>query len=133
MKDRLRLDYSRLTTLLLLAALIVSRVYPVSAQAGDASFLPTWKLLNTQEKQHFIAGYIHGWNDAARVTDVAIDFVRDNPGKAIDTLQKVKSVYDMQSVKPDALARAIDQFYADPDNAEAPLTRAISGVRERVQ
>jgi hypothetical protein len=119
-RHRLEVNKTAVFSLLLILAAAVGHCIPAAwADAADASFLPTWKLLNTQEKQHFIAGYIHGWNDAARVTDVAIDFVKDNPGRAIETLQKVKNV--------------IDVFYSDPDNAEAPLTRAVSSAREKVR
>lgn len=125
---------AKLTVLLIaaLAALLPLFSRAGSAEQGEGSFLPTWKLFNSQEKQHFIAGYIHGWSDAARVVDVAIDYVKDHPDKAIDTLQKVKGVYDMESITPDALSREIDKFYADPDHSDAPLTRAISSAREEL-
>jgi hypothetical protein len=103
------------------------------AETSRGSFLPTWKLLSTEQKQQFIAGYIQGWRDAARVTDIAIGYVRTNPEKALDGLEGVKQLYDLSGVKPTQLAQEVDAFYADPENGGAPLSLAITSAKRRLQ
>ena len=94
--------------------------------ADEPSFYPTWKLLDSQQKQQFIAGYMMAWKDAANVTDLAIKFVKTNPDKALDGLQSVRRVYDLSSMRPETLSQQIDAFYESPANRQFTLTQAIS-------
>jgi len=103
-----------------------------TSQEGVPAFYPTWKLLSPAEKQQFVAGYIYGWRDAARVTDVVITYVKDNPGKAIEGLEQVKDLYDLGDLKPGILAQAIDAFFEDPDNKGAGLSQAVSAAKRAV-
>jgi len=96
---------------------------------APSSFLPIWKLLSRPEKLQFIAGYIQGWRDAAKVTDIAISFVRENPQQAVEGMERVRALYELSDLKPDLVVNQLDQFYADPDNRQAPLSRAISAAR----
>jgi len=93
------------------------------------SFLPVWKLMSRTEKQQFIAGYIWGWKDAAKVIEIAISYIKDNPREAVEGLERIKALYSRPELKPGPLVEAIDRFYADPANHGAALSRAISAVR----
>ena len=96
---------------------------------AEASFLPSWKLMNSQEKQHFIAGYVQGWRDAQQVTDITISYVKKNPDQAVLGLEKMKSLYDLSGAKPELLAKAVDVFYMDPQNGHASLSSAVTAAR----
>lgn len=119
-----------LSLLLFLSALL----FPLVSRSEEPppAFYPTWKLLSFAEKQQFVAGYIYGWRDAARVTDVVISYVKDNPGKAIEGLEQVKGLYDLGDLKPAILAQAIDTFFEDPDNKSAGLSQAVSAAKRAV-
>ena len=116
--------------LFFLVILLGLATFSQTAQAEDtSSFYPTWKLLGSREKEQFVAGYIQGWKDAAQVTDIAISYVRDNPGKAIEGLEQVKGLYDVRDLRPGMLAGAIDNFYAKPENQGAALSLAVSAAK----
>ena len=104
---------------------------PSESASSQKSFLPVWKLLSNDQKQEFVAGYIQGWHDAAMVTDIAITYIKQNPRDAINGLERIKSVYDLSAVKPDAVVQAIDEFYSNPENGAAPLSLAITSARNR--
>ncbi len=99
--------------------------------AKSSGFLAIWRLLSSQQKLDFVSGYIHGWQDAARVTDVAIMYVRENPEKAVEGLEKIRTVYDLSTLKPDLAVKSIDAFYSNPSNSSAPFSKAISDARNR--
>jgi hypothetical protein len=102
-------------------------------EQAEPPFQPVWDLLNRQEKQQFISGYLFGMRDAATMTGVLDDFVRDNPNSARESVQRIKGIYeDMASGKPDALTREIDAFYKNPRNRQAPLSRAITAARNQL-
>ncbi len=96
------------------------------------AFYPTWKLMSFAEKQQFVAGYIHGWRDAARVTDIVITYVKDNPGKAVEGLEQVRGLYDLRDLKPTILAQALDTFFEDPENKTAGLSQAVSAAKRAI-
>lgn len=114
---------------LLLSSLILSS--PTASQ--DDAFLPTWKLLSRQEKQHFVSGYLQGWRDAQKVVEIAGELARENPETAKDSLDKLRSIYDMESLRPDSMAEALDRFFSDPDNAGATLSKAMSAARQSLR
>ena len=97
----------------------------------EVSFLPTWKLLSSQEKQQFISGYVQAWRDAASVNDVVIGYIKSNPDKAAQSLDSIRSIYDFSGVPVEQLVRGIDDFYADPEHQAAPLSKAVSGAKSR--
>lgn len=101
--------------------------------AEERPFLPTWKLLNSEQKQQFIAGYLFGWNDAAQITAIVAGFVRENPEEAQRGLEKLQSLYAVGDLRPQAIAREVDTFYNDPTNSSAGLSRAVSYAKERVK
>ena len=120
---------------LVIAALLFGLALPAAHadDRGEPPFQPVWELLNRQEKQQFIAGYLFGMRDAATMTGVVREFLRENPTSAPESLDRIKSLYqDMASGKPDALAKEIDAFYKDPANHEAPLSRAITAARNKL-
>jgi hypothetical protein len=102
------------------------------AEGQVESFLPTWKLMSDEEKQQFIAGYLQGWRDAAKVTDIAISFVKSNPQRAIASLEGIKELYNIREIRPSEVTQEIDLFYADPSNSNAPLSKAITAARARI-
>ena len=85
--------------------------------------------MSFQEKQHFIAGYLQGWLDAAKVTDIAIGFIKENPAKAIESLEGIKKVYDVSFVKPGNLVDEIDAYYAVSENKNATLSAAVTSAK----
>jgi hypothetical protein len=100
-----------------------------SAMPGrSVSFLPVWKLMTREQKQEFIAGYVWGWRDAAKVTEIAISYIKENPREAIEGLERVKALYDLSELKPGLLVEALDRFYANPENRNASLSRAVSAA-----
>ncbi|MFM1847054.1 MAG: hypothetical protein RL417_528 [Pseudomonadota bacterium] len=99
----------------------------------EQPFLPTWKLLNSEQKQQFIAGYLFGWNDAAQITSIVAGFVKENPEQAQRGLEKLQSLYDVGDLKPGAIAREVDNFFNDPSNTAAGLSRAVSFAKERLK
>ena len=114
--------------MLLLQPLYVGLIY-----ADSSGFVSTWRLLKHEQKDQFVAGYLHGWQDAAKVTDIAIQFVEENPEKAVEGLVKIKQLYKIKGVKAAELVKEIDDFYSDPANAGAPLSMAVTAARNRTE
>ena len=98
---------------------------------NSTSFLPVWRLLSQEQKQQFVSGYLHGWQDAAIVIGIAISYVRENPGNAVEGLKKIQAIYNLSSLKPDTTTQAIDEFYSNPANSRAPLSMAITAARNK--
>lgn len=97
---------------------------------SEPPFAPTWQLMNRVDRQHFIAGYLHAMKDAATMTRVLSDFIRDNPKGAEESLERLRGLYsDLAQGKPPDVAEGIDRFFKNPDNRQAPLSRAITGAR----
>ena len=120
------------TLRMLRSALLLCLVYQAQVCLADDSeiaFFPTWKLLNAQEKQQFIAGYVQGWRDAEKVTKIAREYVHSNPEGAAEGLKKVEELYNLSGVAPEALLKAIDAFYDDPAHHNASLSRAVSAAK----
>ena len=117
----------------LAAALTLNAPQRLYAAEEKASFLPTWKLLNPQEKQQFMAGYLYGWRDAAKVTDIAIGYVKENPQKAVEGLESIRSLYDVSGFNSSSVAHEVDAFFQDSDNRDASLTAAISYAKSRLR
>lgn len=99
----------------------------------SASFYTTWKLLNSEQKQQFIAGYLFGWKDAAKIAEIVTDYVKTEPDKAIQSLEKLENVYKKShKLNPVMVSNEIDRFYSDSDNIEASLSQAVSSVRSNL-
>lgn len=100
------------------------------AHANDDStpFAPTWKLLNSEQKQQFMAGYLKGWRDSAQITDIAIEYVEKNPAEAVSGLRRLKGIYDLSGVTPEVLSQGVDRYFADPENQSSGLSKAVSAV-----
>ncbi len=97
--------------------------------SSTESFAPSWSLLNSEQKQYFISGYLKGLADSSKITDVAIEFVQQNPRQAVQGLNELKKLYDLSSRSAIEVAPKVDAFYADPKNKDKPLSLAISAVR----
>ncbi|MBX7145621.1 MAG: hypothetical protein K1X79_14310 [Oligoflexia bacterium] len=119
--------------LIAIAIFLSALAQPAWCDSAQESFLPIWKLLNNQEKQQFISGYLHGWQDAAKVTDIAIGYVRENPQKAVEGLQSIRSVYEVGDLRPADIAQQIERFFADSSNKDASLSKAISFARAQLR
>jgi len=118
-----------LTTGLTLALLLSPIVHSVSA--SETSFMPTWRLLSQEQKQTFVAGYLHGWRDARRVAEIVGEHLERNPDQVHKSMQAMQGIYDLSELRPEQIVREIDQFYQEPENARAPLSKAISSSRRR--
>ena len=130
------------TFILLFAFSVLALANPVSTMAQDtpeetiqnsSSFFPVWRLLSSDEKRQFVAGYLKGWQDAATVTDIVITYIREHPENTIDGLQRIRQIYDLNNLKPDIAATAIDEFYANPENQNAALSVAVTAARNARQ
>ena len=116
---------------LVLAALsFILHAAALSADESSASFVPTWKLLNNEAKQQFIGGYLQGWKDAERVTAIALDYVKENPQKAVEGLEKIRALYDMQGLAPDELIRVLDAYFSQVEHKDATLSPAINASKQ---
>jgi hypothetical protein len=102
-----------------------------SKLAPEASFLPTWKLLNNEAKQQFVSGYLFGWRDAGRVTDAAIEYARQHPNDAVNGLEKIRTLYDTSGLSAERVVGELDSFFAS-DGKDATLSQAITAVRRRI-
>ena len=98
----------------------------------EASFLPTWKLLNSEAKQQFVAGYLFGWRDAARVTDLAIEYVKENPNNAVSGLERVRQIYDMEGLTAESMVRELDRFFSESEGRDATLSQAMTAAKLRM-
>ena len=114
-------------------ALIVATPQAQAQEKVSPPFYPTWKLLSPSEKQQFLAGYIYGWKDAERVTDIAISYVKENPNKAVEGLEEIKGLYEFGDIKPALLAAAVDAYFTEPANSESGLSQAISAAKQALK
>jgi hypothetical protein len=103
-----------------------------SKMAPEASFSPTWKLLRNDAKQQFVAGYLFGWRDAKRVTDIAIDYVKEKPTEAVKGLERIRGIYDMEGLTAESVVRELDTYFAQAEGKEATFSQAITAVRTRL-
>jgi hypothetical protein len=95
-------------------------------QSPGKAIYPVWKLLTRDQKMQFVAGYVQGWKDASKVTDIAIGFVRENPSQAVSGLERLKSLYDLSEVSPSLITSQLDTFFSKAENQSASLSYAIS-------
>ena len=95
-------------------------------QSPGKAIYPVWKLLTRDQKMQFVAGYVQGWKDASKVTDIAIGFVRENPSQAVSGLERLKSLYDLSDVSPSLITTQLDSFFSKAENQSASLSYAIS-------
>jgi hypothetical protein len=108
-------------------------VHAESKVVNESSFLPMWKLFRTNEsKQQFVAGYLSGFRDAGRVTDVAIAYGKDNPANVISGLERIKGIYAMEGLTAESMVRALDEYFAEPEGKDATLSQAIIAARSRL-
>lgn len=128
-------SYRSLLASVALVASLLTCAQPVSSEsseAPEASFSPTWKLLRNEAKQQFISGYLFGWRDAKKVTEIAIEYVKENPGNAVNGLERVRGIYDMEGLTADSVVRELDKFFAESDGKDATLSQAVTAVRMRM-
>ncbi|RMG44022.1 MAG: hypothetical protein D6719_02565 [Candidatus Dadabacteria bacterium] len=103
------------------------------AENSEKPFLPIWKLMDQEAKRHFVAGYLQGWRDAARVTEITTEYIRENPDRAIESLESIRRLYSSSAPAPDRLVSAIDAYYAKAVNSKSPFSKAISAARAGLQ
>ncbi len=118
-----------LSIVLFLLTFIPAPVLGEHENTTSSAFLPTWRLLANEQKQQFIAGYLQGFSDAAKLTNIAIGFIDENPGKARETLEQLQRIYDSSGLTPSEIVEYVDKFYSDPDNKAAGLSVAVSAAR----
>lgn len=112
--------------------LIVSAA-PSWADDTPTGFLPVWRLLSSEQKQQFIAGYLQGLRDAGRITDVLATYIKDNPNKATETLAGSKEIYDFSGLNTASLVREIDRYFHDPNHSQATLSLAATAARNTLR
>jgi hypothetical protein len=130
---KLNVRYSRVLCAIVLGSLLILNTQEGRADDDKTAFLPTWKLLNPQEKQQFMAGYLYGWRDASKVTDIALNYVKENPDKAVEGLESIRALYDVSKLNSGGVVREIDGFFQDSDNHDATLMAAISYAKARLR
>lgn len=96
---------------------------------SNASFYPIWNLLKPEERKMFVSGYLHGWRDSKRVTEILLTHVADKPDSAVSSLEKVRDIYKVSEVPVEQLLSRLTEFYMDPANHNASLSVAISSSR----
>lgn len=104
---------------------------PLSPTFADSnsSFYPTWKLLKPSERKLFLSGYLHGWRDSKRVTEIVKAHIEANPDQAVASLEKIRNLYGTADLPVEALVERLTRFYSDPENHDAPLSVAVSSAR----
>lgn len=121
----------------LIASILFLQICLIQSSVADSeaavSFAPTWKLLNSEQKQQFIAGYFHGWRDAERVIQIAKEYIKENPEQAVNGLQKIGDLYNLSGIKPELLVESLDIFFSNPDNKNASLSQAVSASKHVLQ
>jgi hypothetical protein len=118
----------------LLSPFFLAFAHPALSETERASgFSPTWKALRSEEKQQFLAGYIWGWKDAAKVNDITVEYIEKNPQKALEGLRSIRSLYNMTDVKPEELSHLLDEYFANPENQQATLSAAVSAVKSQAK
>jgi hypothetical protein len=106
----------------------------LSEESGDTvqGFGPTWKLLDPEAKRQFIAGYLFAFSDAARITDIALEYIKDNPQAAVSGLERIRSVYDMHGLTADMVVHELDVYFKESGGKEATLSQAVTAVRSQL-
>ncbi len=122
-----------LPSLVLAAFLVATSLCACPVSASDEEFGPTWKLLKPEEKRQFLAGYIYGWQDAARVTDATIEFAENNPQEVISGLKRVRQLYSFGDQEASALTNLVDTFFAKVENRRATLAQAITAAKAQLK
>ena len=117
----------------LLVLALVACLLPLQAFGETNPFLPTWKLMTDEQKQHFISGYLHAWRDAADVTGIAIGYIKDNPKKAVNSLDTIRGLYDVTGLRPQTLAAELDEFFAEPENKDSSLSKAVTYAKNTLR
>jgi hypothetical protein len=126
----------RITSRILIVTVSVSLLtaLPVRAEIPAAPpFAQTWKLMSSIEKQQFVAGYLFGLRDAARMQDVTLNYIRENPAQAVPGIEKIRDLLAAEGVKPDTMVRLVDEYFGDAKNRNATITMAMSLARSRAQ
>ncbi|MGI6525310.1 MAG: hypothetical protein ACOX2O_08505 [Bdellovibrionota bacterium] len=99
----------------------------------DSPFLPAWRLLNNNDKQQFVSGYQQGWKDAVKIIDIVIGYLKTNPAEGAKALEQIRNIYNLSTIKTHTLVHEIDLFYANPQNNTAPLSKAVTAAKTKLQ
>ena len=109
--------------------LFLALILGVASIAYAEGFAATWKLLTPTQKEQFVAGYLQGYRDASTVTDVTLDYIKQNPQRAIEGLETLKKVYFVEGVRPAKLVEGLDQYFAAPENQGSSFSQAVNTVK----
>lgn len=102
-------------------------ILAISTAALGDSFGSTWKLLNQVQKEQFIAGYLQGFRDASKITDLTIKYLEENPNNVQQGLKTLQSLYDVEGARPSIIVPRLDEYFKD--NSQASLSQALSAVK----
>lgn len=98
------------------------------ASAQAESFAPTWKLMSQSEKRSFVSGFVQGWRYSSEINELMLQFVKKHPDKAVDSIEDVARLYRVKFPELDTLIGRLDEFYANPDNSNSGISKAISAA-----
>ncbi len=116
---------------ILILLLVVGALTALCASADETRrgpFLPTWSLLNPEQKQYFISGYLGALDDVRDVLSITERYVKENPSKGLSAIEELRGIYKSEDTSPLDLSRAIDRFYSSVDNRDKGLSLAISSA-----
>ena len=120
---------------LALACTVVCLTAPLSTVQAEVPaatpFAETWKMMSSLEKQQFAAGYLFGLRDAARMQDVTLSYIRENPTQAISGIERIRDILSAEGASPDTLVRSVDEYFNDAKNRNATITMAMSRARSQ--
>ena len=103
------------------------------AETDNTPFLPTWKLLNSEQKQQFISGYLSAIRDTGEILYITEKYLTENPSKSVAVIKELQSIYRVDAPSPLKLSREIDVFYALTENRTKPLSLAVSSARSKLR
>lgn len=117
---------------LLIVTVGLACIAPAACAAEAGAFATTWKLLSSEQKLHFVSGYLYGLRDAQRIHEIASEYVKMNPAEATVALEKLRPLYDLSAIGPEKVVRELDTFYGNPEQNAAPLSLAMSAARNNL-
>jgi len=124
-----------LVTLYILTSLCFALLAPPAqiANAQEQQFYTSWKLMNNQEKQQFIAGYMMAYANARKIAELTAQYSEHEPAKALESLRKLPNFFTIPNISPGILTQEVDTFYSDPENWSANFSKAVSASVGKVK
>ena len=74
-----------------------------------------------------------GLSDSRKVSATVIDFIKQNPGQSASVMRTLDNLFGVSPSSPTELALEVDKYYADSDNRESPLAKALAEARAQLK